>query len=154
MKVLILNGPGLADLNGSEAYAGITLKAIEGACAQLCGTLGWDLDFRQTDDAQQIAVWLAEAQGEVDALVLNPQAFQGPVQPEHRQAIENALDNQVPAIEVHLAHVLAGSVAAAKPLRPINCNLGFICGLGIQSYLLAIKALHRQLQPHGEIVSP
>ena len=146
MKMLILNGPGLADLSGCEADPDISLKVIEAACTQLCATLGVDLDFRYTQDTQQLTAWLEENPEGYDALVLNPQGAQSAVSQADRQAIANALDNEVPAVEVHLDHILAAGKEGTGPLRPSKGNLGFICGLGMQSYLLAIKALHRQLQ--------
>ena len=158
MKMLILNGPGLADLSGLDGYADITLGAIKDACAQQCATLGVDLDFRHTEDAQQIKTWLDEDLGGFDALVLNPQGVAATVSQADRRGIENALDNRVPAVEVHLSQALANALAnvstdgaeAAGPLRPSNCDLGFVSGLGINSYLLAIKALHRRLRPLAE----
>lgn len=154
MKMLILNGPGLADLNASEGYADITLGAIEDACAQQCAMLGVDIDFRHSDDAQQLKIWIDEDLGDFDALVLNPQGVQGGTSQADRRAIENALDHRVPTVEVHLSHILANASTdgahPAGPLRPGNGDLGFVSGLGINSYLLAIKALHRRLQPQAE----
>ena len=117
-----------------------------------------DLDFRHTEDAQQIKTWLDEDLGGFDALVLNPQGVAATVSQADRRGIENALGNRVPAVEVHLSHTLANALVnvstdgaeAAGPLRPSNCDLGFVSGLGINSYLLAIKALHRRLRPLAE----
>jgi 3-dehydroquinate dehydratase len=121
-----------------------------------------EIDFRHTDDAQQLKTWINEDLGSFDALVLNPQGVAGAVSQADRRAIENALDNRVPAVEVHLSQALANALAnvstdgteAAGPLRPRNCDLGFVSGLGINSYLLAIKALHRRLQPQQESAQP
>jgi len=129
----------LADLHGCES-----------ACTQQCAQLGLSLAFRQTDDLQQFAQWLTQDLDRVDAFVLNPHSSQRAMDAIHRKAIENALANQGPGIEVHLSNMFADSAASCEPLRPTDCDLGLVCGLGVQGYVVAIKALHQRLQSQVE----
>lgn len=132
--MLIVNGPGLVDLHGCES-----------ACTQLGAQLGLSLEFRQTDDLQQFAQWLTQDLDHVDAFVLNPHSSQSTMDATHRGAIEKALAHQGPGIEVHLTNIFADSAASCEPLRPTACDLGLVCGLGVQGYIVAIKALHQRL---------
>ena len=76
-KILIINGPGLGDLTDYDgnSYGGLTLPAIRERCEQLCDELQVDLDFRQTDDQEEMCQWIAKASENFDSLIINPVGY-------------------------------------------------------------------------------
>lgn len=144
--ILILNGPGLADL--TDAADAMTLAGIEKACAALCGELQLTLDCRQSDDQAQIADWIANDGPDAGALLLNPAsaARAAATDPEpYCAALGSVAAHDTAICEVHLTNIFQGAATHTGPLHVPGIQMGLICGLGVQGYLLAIEALQRQL---------
>ena len=144
MSILVLNGPGLAD----GGVAGLALSDVQEACDVLSGSLGVDIDCRQTDDARELARWIGELGdrrddgGDVCALVINPCAASHAESFDREMccaALQRLGDQPVPMFEVHFTNIFATG-APLQPLQPKGVNLGLICGLGVDSYLTAIRA--------------
>jgi 3-dehydroquinate dehydratase II len=137
-KVLVLNGPNLNMLGQRqpEIYGRATLADIEALCRSHGETLGFDMDFRQSNSEGELVTWIQEAHGVQDGIAINAAAYT------HTSvALLDALSLvEIPVIEVHLSNVFArdefrhhsyiSSVAA-----------GVICGFGPNSYVLALDAL-------------
>ena len=149
--VLILNGPGMADLAVSDDRSSdVTLKQVQDESAELCAELGMGLEFRQTDDQDEMSRWIAKDSDRFDALIINPvgDAQSGTVDfDRYRSAIEMMAHRKKPVIEVHLTNIFRPGEDPAKPLQGPEGEMGFICGLGLHSYLLAIRAVAKRL--HG-----
>lgn len=147
--VLILNGPGLAELSaGDDRYGGVTLKQIQDGCTALCAELGMKLEFRQTDDQDELFRWIASDSEHFDALIINPAGFlkSGSANSEmFRSAIDMIADTNKPLIEVHLTNIFRQGGERSKPLPGADGQMGFVCGLGLKSYLLGIKAIAKRL---------
>lgn len=144
--LLILNGPGLADLS---AGGDVTLAQIQDESAALCAELSIDLEFRQTDDQDEMFRWIAEDSNHFDALIINPVGHlkSGTVDLDmYRAAIEMMPHLNKPVIEVRLTNIFRQGEELAKPLQGPEGEMGFICGLGLHSYLLGIKAAAKRLQ--------
>jgi 3-dehydroquinate dehydratase-2 len=145
--VLILNGPGLADLNaGDDRYGGVTLRQIQDESAELCAELGMKLEFRQTDDQDEMFRCITSEN--FDALIINPDGHlkSGSADSEmFRSAIDMIADTNKPVIDVRLTNIFRQGKERSKPLRRSEGQMGFVCGLGLTSYLLAIKAVARRL---------
>lgn len=148
--LLILNGPGLAD---SDALASDTVKVnsleqIRSACERLCADLDVDLDFRQTDDQDRMIDWIRNEANGFDALVINPMgcAKTSPVDyPRYVQDLDVLASLSIPVTEIHLTNVLRFDADTFSMLRgPLN-KTAFVSGLGLDSYLLAIRAASRQI---------
>ena len=101
MAILIINGPNLnmLGLREPEIYGSQTLDDIKGACLEKAGTLGLEIDFRQSNHEGEIVTWLQEAYGNVQGIIINPAAYT------HTSvAIHDALKlHDIPIIEVHLS---------------------------------------------------
>ncbi len=121
-KLLILNGPGLADLDD-----------IQAACAALCQRLALELEFRQVSNGAAVRDGLVTAGSECDALIVNP----GAVAAESLGAVEVSCQS---FIELHPDNLFT-RVQPAEPLRLPNIKTGLVCGLGVHGYLLAIRAI-------------
>lgn len=136
--LLILNGPGLAEPSGGD----VTLEQIQRESETLCEELGMNLDFRQTDDPNELSRWITEDSRRFDALIINPADGYG----SDDEALKAMRDLGRPMIEVHLTNVFQSGTEHAKPMQGPNGETGFICGLGLHGYLLGIKAVAKRLQ--------
>lgn len=148
--LLILNGPGLADLSGAdERYGNITLEQIKDDCAARCDELGIDIEFRQTDDLDDMFHWIATDSDHFDALIINPVGYVKADTVDvdrYRSAMKAIAHRNKPVIEVHLSNIFRDGAELAKPLQGPEGEMGFICGLGKNSYLLGINAVAKRLQ--------
>jgi 3-dehydroquinate dehydratase-2 len=148
--LLILNGPGLADLSiGGERYGNITLEQIRDACSALCNELGMDIEFRQTDDIDKMFRWIAEDSENFSALIINPVGYLAAHTVDfdmYHAAIKMIAHRHKPIVEVHLTNIFRDGAELTKPLQGPEGEMGFVCGLGIHSYLLGIKAVAKRLQ--------
>jgi 3-dehydroquinate dehydratase-2 len=148
-KILVLNGPGLGDLSDYDGntYRGLTLEKIRNECSKLCRNLGMELDFRQTEDQGEIFRWIAKDSEGYDGIIINPVGHSrtGTVSYEqHRSAIQMIATLKKPVVEVHISNIFSPSAEIARPSHEPVGNMGFVCGLGVQSYLLGIRAIaHR-----------
>jgi 3-dehydroquinate dehydratase-2 len=136
--ILILNGPGLTDPSGGD----VTLEQIQKESETLCEELGINLDFRQTDDPEELSRWITEDSGSFDALIINP--TDGPGSDD--ETLNTVRDLDRPVMEVHLTNVFKSDAEHVKPMRGPDGRTGFICGLGLHGYLLGIKAVAKRLQ--------
>ncbi len=148
-KLLILNGPGLSDLSiYDEFYGKISIGMIEEKCIEVCNELGLDLDFRQTDDEDELFSFLIKDSDDFDAVVINPVGYSHALTADfarYRLGIKTLTLQKKPVIEVHIANIFQQGSDITKPLQVPEGEMGFISGFGVYSYLLAIKALHKKL---------
>lgn len=145
-----MNGPGLADLSiVGDGNGGVTLQQIQDECSTLCEELDMKLEFRQTDDQDEMARWIADDSDNFDALVINPmgRAKSASVDSDkYRSAIKTLAHLNKPVIEVHLTNIFREDDVSIKPLQGPEGDTAFICGMGKHSYLLGVKAAARRLE--------
>ena len=137
MKILFLNGPNL-NLLGTrepEVYGRTTLADIEAMVRERATKLGATIDFRQTNLEGELVVWIQEAKGRADVIVLNAAAYT------HTSvALRDAIVAVgIPTIEIHISNVHAREEFRHKSLIAPVCR-GQICGFGAISYVLAVEA--------------
>lgn len=149
-RLMILNGPGLDDLSSLEGndYGNITLQQIQQQCTDLCSQLNIELDFRQTDDQDEMFRFLARDSEAFDALIINPKGHSRATSVDfemYHSAIMMIAHLNKPIIEVHITNIFKPGAEFTKPLQVPECELGFISGLGVCSYLTAIKAIDKKL---------
>jgi len=136
--VLVLNGPNLGRLGSREPdiYGSATLADVAAACADLGAELGLKIDLRQTDDEAELIGWVHDATERRLPVVLNPAAFT-----HYSYALRDALAMRTaPLVEVHLSNP-----AAREAFRHTSVVAGVadgtVAGFGVQSYLLALRAI-------------
>ncbi len=140
--IYILNGPNLNLLGTREpdVYGAQTLDDIAGLCTAKAKALGFDVDFRQTNDEGELVNHVQEAQSNASAIIINAAAYT------HTSvALHDALRMvDVPIIEVHLSNIYKREEFRHKSfVSPVA--QGVICGFGANGYELAIDAVHKLL---------
>lgn len=137
--IYVLNGPNLNALGKREPgiYGGKTLAAIADDCRATASSLGFEIDFRQTNHEGELVDWIHEAGDKAAGVVLNAGAYT------HTSiAIHDAIRANAPlkVVEVHLSNIHARETFRHKSLiAPVAA--GMICGFGPLSYILALHAL-------------
>jgi 3-dehydroquinate dehydratase II len=141
--VLVLNGPNL-NLLGTrqpEIYGRETLADIEAACRAHAGTLGLDLDFRQSNHEGALVDGIQEARLRCAGLIVNAGAYT------HTSVaiLDALLAADMPIVEVHLSNI-----HRREEFRHLSyvskAATGMICGFGSHGYLLALDALARLIR--------
>ena len=152
-SLLILNGPGLDDLRrlDSSFDKGLTLDRIEEACAALCDRYGIVMTFRQGNVANELFDWIAKGASDYDALIINPIGYYSyeayETFEQYRSAIKVLAHLKKPVVEVHLTNFFRHGADLIEPLREPDAQIGFICGVGLHSYLLAIDSIAQRFVP-------
>ena len=141
-KLLIINGPNLDKLGTREPdiYGSATLSDLEKSCNAAAQKYLFDLDFRQSNSESEIIEWLHEASSNDWPVIMNPAAFT-----HYSVAIRDAaVLLKSPLIEVHLSNPLNREEFRHTSLIS-GIAKGTISGFGVNSYLLAMQAMAKEL---------
>lgn len=147
-RVLVLHGPNLNLLGEREPhiYGTTTLAGLDASLHALARELGVQLTTRQSNSEGGLidAIQGCRAAGAhpQDGLVINPGGYT------HTSvAIADALRAvSIPAIEVHLSNLYARDSLRHVSVTGVACA-GVVMGLGVGSYLLALRHLAAVLAP-------
>jgi 3-dehydroquinate dehydratase II len=139
--VFVLSGPNLNRLGTREpeVYGSDTLEDVHAAVQSEARDLGLVADCRQTNHEGELIDWLHEAVEVGADVVLNPGAFT-----HYSYAVRDACAIVTTSgrslVEVHLSNP-----AAREEFRQTSVVAGVatgtVAGFGLQSYLLALRAL-------------
>jgi len=141
-RVLVLNGPNLGRLGSREpeVYGSASHDDLVTAVTAAGTELGMDVEVRQTDDETELVHWLHEAADSSTPVVLNPAAFT-----HYSYALRDACAARTaPLVEVHLSNP-ATREAFRHTSVVAGVASGSITGFGLESYRLALRALHSLL---------
>ena len=135
-KVLVLHGPNL-NLLGTrepEIYGCTTLSDINRMMAERAQAAGVAIDFFQSNHEGDLVDAIQQANHKFDFIIFNAAAFT-----HYSIAIRDAIAAiDVPVIEVHLSNIhQREEFRHTSVLAPVA--MGQICGLGVDSYLLALR---------------
>jgi 3-dehydroquinate dehydratase-2 len=149
-NILVLNGPGLAKLTNFDgnSYGDISIEKIESECLTLCKEMGLSATFHQSEDEEEMFRWISRVGEEFDALIVNPigNARAASVDIDvYRSTMSLIAKLDKPVIEVHLNNIFLPGLESITPLQITEGETGFICGLGLYSYLLAIKSVAEKM---------
>ena len=121
---------------------------IEKECGKLCTKYGISMTFHQGNVVSELFDWISKGALEYDALIINPIGYYSYEAYEtfesYRSAIKILTYLKKPFVEVHLTNIFRHGANLIEPLREPEANIGFICGLGLHSYLLAIELLAKR----------
>ncbi len=141
-KILVLHGSSINWLGKREPamYGNFTMNDVNDALKKLAGELDVELKIFQTNWEGQIVDWIQQESEWADAILINPGAFT-----HYCYSLRDAVASvNLPAIEVHITNIHARESFRHQSVIVPVC-IGQISGLGIDSYLLALRALHSHL---------
>jgi 3-dehydroquinate dehydratase-2 len=138
MKILALHGINLNMFGRRDPalYGTVTLAEIDAQLQALAKELGVELETFQTNSEAAMCERIHRAHAErVDAVLINPGAWT-----HYSWGIHDALEIlKAPVVEVHMSNI-----HAREPFRTHSVVApvakGQICGFGVDSYLLALRA--------------
>ena len=143
-RVLVLNGPNLGRLGSREpeVYGHTSYDDLVARCKAEGAALGLAVEVRQTDDEAELVRWIHEAADAATPVVLNPAAFT-----HYSYALRDACAQRTaPLVEVHLSNP-----AAREEFRHTSVVSGVasgtIAGFGVESYVLALRAVAGLVAP-------
>jgi 3-dehydroquinate dehydratase-2 len=137
-SVYVLNGSNLNMLGKREPhlYGSTTLAEVKAQSEALASDLGLACDFRQTNHEGVMVEWLHEAFENDAAVVINPAGFSFSSIP----VLDAVKLIKKPVIEVHITNIHKREEHYRHSLISLAAT-GVICGLGVNGYLLAIRAV-------------
>jgi len=135
---MVIHGPNL-DLLGTrepEIYGRASLPELDRRMAELGATLGVEVEAHQTNGEGAFIDLLHRARTDSAGVIVNPGGYT------HTSvAIHDALRAlDVPVVEVHLSNLFAREPMRHQSVTAPACH-GVIMGLGLDSYLLALRHL-------------
>lgn len=139
--VLVLNGPNLARLGTREpdVYGAASYADLVATCQTAAAEFGLVVEVRQTDSEAELISWIHEAVDAQLPVVLNPAAFT-----HYSYALRDACAQRTaPLIEVHLSNPAARDEFRHTSVISAVAS-GTIAGFGVQSYVLALRAVARR----------
>ena len=140
-SVLVLNGPNLGRLGSREpeVYGSATYSDLVELVTAAATELSLTAEVRQTDSESELIGWLHEAVDQKLNVVLNPAAFT-----HYSYALRDAAalvtKSGQKLIEVHISNPHSREEFRHNSVIS-GVATGVIAGFGIQSYVLALKAL-------------
>ncbi|HUH41194.1 MAG TPA: type II 3-dehydroquinate dehydratase [Castellaniella sp.] len=138
MKVLMLHGinHNMFGKRDPKQYGTITLEQIDGQLADLAKELGVEIDSYQTNSEGAMCERIHKAYADgVDAVLINAGAWT-----HYSYGLRDALAIlTVPIVELHMSNIHAREEFRHKSVFA-EIALGQICGFGVDSYLLALRA--------------
>lgn len=142
-KILVLNGPNLNLLGKRqpEIYGKATLPDIENQLRALAKELGVEIDFRQSNSEAELVTWIQEAEGNFEALIINPAAYT------HTSL---AMRDAISAVGISTVEIHLSNIHKREPFRHhshiAEVAVGQIAGFGVNSYLLGLRAALELIQ--------
>ncbi len=137
-RILVIHGPNMNLLGRREpeTYGTTSLETVDRQLQGLGRQLGVDVDtFQSNGEGAIIDKIQAAAPGGFSAIVINPAGYSNT-----SVAIRDALSAcPLPAIEVHISNVFKREAFRQNMMTAGACR-GMICGLGLDSYYLALRA--------------
>jgi 3-dehydroquinate dehydratase-2 len=141
--VYVLNGSNLNMLGKREPhlYGSTTLAQVKERTEALALELGLGCEFRQTNHEGVMVDWLQEAFEKDAAVVINPAGFSFASIP----VLDAVKLIRQPVIEVHITNIHQRDEQYRHSLISLAAR-GVICGLGVDGYLLAVRAVVAALE--------
>lgn len=141
-SIAVIHGPNLNLLGKREpaVYGSTTLREIDAAIRALCKQLGRVVTTEQHNGEGEMIVAVQKAAARGSAIVINPGALA-----HYSYALRDALAAaDVPKVEAHLSNTQAREPFRRRSVTAAAVD-GTVGGFGVDSYLLAIRAVCARL---------
>lgn len=139
MDILVLHGVNLNMFGKREHihYGSWTLEDIDDRLQALAAELNLKIECRQTNAEYKMIEWLHELKnGIASGLLINAGAWT-----HYNYAIADALAMlEIPIVEVHMSNIFGREAFRHNSVISPQAR-GVICGFGLDSYLLGLRAL-------------
>ena len=138
MKILVINGPNINMLGIREpdVYGKLDYKTLCDEIIETAKELRCHVELFQSNSEGEIINAIQNAYNIYDGIIINPAGYT-----HYSIAILDALKSvNIPTIEVHISNIHKREDCRKKSITAEGC-LGQISGLGIDGYLLALRAL-------------
>ena len=135
-RILIINGANLNMLGIREPgiYGSVTYDELTAELTDFAATVGVSVDIVHSNIEGEIVNFIQGAMGVYNGIVINPGAYT-----HYSYAIYDAVKSiDVPTVEAHISNIHKREEFRDKSVIVPAC-VGQICGLGIDSYKLAIR---------------
>ena len=146
--VYVLNGPSL-NLLGTrepETYGRATLADVEKLVRARAKSVGWAVEFRQSNHEGELVDWIHEAAAKkAVGIVLNPAGYTTT----SIAILDAILAVKLPVIEVHITNIHARE-SFRHDSYVSKAAKAVICGFGIEGYGLAIAGLAATVGARGK----
>jgi 3-dehydroquinate dehydratase II len=141
-KIYILNGPNLNRLGTREPhiYGSVTLAQVKEQCLQKTQSLGFGLDFRQSNFEGEIVQSIHDAIDNGHGLIINPAGLTFTSVP-----IMDALKMfEGPKVELHISNVHAREAVYHNSLMS-KVVTSVMAGFGTRGYTLSLEWMAERL---------
>jgi 3-dehydroquinate dehydratase-2 len=142
--IFILNGPNLNLLGEREPeiYGTTTLADIRDACHAKAESLGFSVDFRQTNFEGELVESVHQARREACGIIINPAGYTFT----SIALLDSLKMFDGPKIELHISNVHARESIYHNSLISRTAT-GIMIGFGARGYELAIEAMAGMVKP-------
>jgi 3-dehydroquinate dehydratase-2 len=146
--ILILHGPNLNMLGQREAsiYGSTSLAEIDKLVKEEATRMGLEMTILQSNYEGRLVEAIQDARGKYDVVIINPAAYT------HTSIAlrDTILAVNIPVIEVHISNIYKREAFRHKSYIT-GVAVGQICGFGINSYLLAIRAAAKIIEERKSV---
>lgn len=123
-----------------EVYGIVTLQQINDALEKRADQLGISIEHYQSNHEGALVDAIQKASGVFNGILINPAAFT-----HYSYALRDALAAAaLPYVEVHLSNIHAREKFREHSVTA-SLAVGMICGFGINSYMLGLEALFKNI---------
>ena len=138
MRIDIINGPNLNMLGERQPdiYGTISLDDIARQTKAHGKTLGFEINFVQSNSESALIDAVQKAHGEADGIIINGAGYSH----SSISLLDALLLGKKPVVEVHLSNIFARETFRHNSLLA-QAARGVICGFGAKGYLMALDAL-------------
>ncbi len=136
--IAVLNGPNInmLGMREPEKYGSTTIDELEQLCADAAEDLGLAIDFRQTNSEGELVTWVQECRGRCAGIIMNPAGYTT----NSIATMDALLAVNLPTIEVHITNIHRREEFRHHSFIS-KAATGVIAGLGVQGYVLALRAM-------------
>ena len=137
-RIIIINGPNINLLGEREQsqYGKLSFDDLKLKCSEYAESQKVIIEFYQSNVEGEIVNKIQNSRKEYDGVIINAAGFT-----HSSVSIRDALEIiKKPKIELHISNIYKREEFRQKSLLS-DVVSGIICGLGINGYILAIKAM-------------